>query len=114
MKDAHGHGSDGKGGSGGKSGMVRVSVARPIGSRIADIGPGGKEYNVKTDAAWDAAHQTGVAAAGAVPSEALAPGGRHGYNPTAVANAIASSNRAGRRIGSGEARMIHALLKGRG
>lgn len=34
------------------------------------------------------------------------------YNADAVNNAIASSNRAGRRIGGKEARMIHALLKG--
>ncbi len=40
--------------------------------------------------------------------------GRHGYNATAVNNAIASSNRAGRKIGGREAKMIHALLKGRG
>ena len=32
-----------------------VKTKKDIGSRIADIGPGGKEYNVKTDAAWDAA-----------------------------------------------------------
>jgi hypothetical protein len=32
-----------------------VKTRQDIGSRIADIGPGGKEYNVKTDAAWDAA-----------------------------------------------------------
>ncbi len=36
------------------------------------------------------------------------------YCPDAVNAAIASSNRAGRRIGGKEARMIHALLKGRG
>lgn len=30
-----------------------VSTKKPIGSRVADIGPGGKEYNVKTDKAWD-------------------------------------------------------------
>ena len=32
-----------------------VKTRQDIGSRIADIGAGGKEYNVKTDAAWDAA-----------------------------------------------------------
>jgi hypothetical protein len=32
-----------------------VQTKKDIGSRIADIGAGGKEYNVKTDAAWDAA-----------------------------------------------------------
>jgi len=30
-----------------------VKTNKPIGSRTADIGPGGKEYNVKTDKAWD-------------------------------------------------------------
>jgi len=35
-----------------------VKTKKDIGSRIADIGPGGKEYNVKTDAAWDAAKKT--------------------------------------------------------
>jgi hypothetical protein len=34
-----------------------VKTKREIGSRIADIGPGGKEYNVKTDKAWDDAHK---------------------------------------------------------
>ena len=32
-----------------------VKTRQDIGSRVADIGPGGKEYNVNTDAAWDAA-----------------------------------------------------------
>jgi hypothetical protein len=32
-----------------------VKTKQAVGSRIADIGAGGKEYNVKTDAAWDAA-----------------------------------------------------------
>jgi hypothetical protein len=36
------------------------------------------------------------------------------YNPKAVDDAIASSNRAGRKIGKREAKLIHALLKGRG
>lgn len=36
-----------------------------------------------------------------------------GYNGEAVDNAIASSNRSGRRIGGKEAKLIHALLKGR-
>lgn len=30
-----------------------VKTNKPIGYRTADIGPGGKEYNVKTDKAWD-------------------------------------------------------------
>ncbi|HEY0329780.1 MAG TPA: hypothetical protein VGC77_11850 [Rhodopseudomonas sp.] len=35
------------------------------------------------------------------------------YNPVAVNQAIEASNRAGRKISTKEARMIHALLKGR-
>jgi hypothetical protein len=36
-----------------KSNMARVKTQQAVGSRVADIGAGGKEYNVKTDAAWD-------------------------------------------------------------
>ena len=32
---------------------IKLGKGRKIGSRVADIGPGGKEYNVKTDAEWD-------------------------------------------------------------
>ena len=32
-----------------------LQTKKDSGSRVADIGAGGKEYNVKTDAAWDAA-----------------------------------------------------------
>jgi hypothetical protein len=32
---------------------VVVQPKKEIGSRVADIGPGNKEYNVKTDQAWD-------------------------------------------------------------
>lgn len=51
-KDAKGHGSDKRGG--GKA-VVSVDPSK-IGFRIADIGPGGTEHNVKTDTAWDKAH----------------------------------------------------------
>jgi len=44
-----------------------VKTKQDIGSRIADIGAGGKEYNVKTDAAWDAAKKK--VAEGSVPKE---------------------------------------------
>ena len=37
----------------------------------------------------------------------------HTYNAQAVNAAIASSNRAGRRISGKEAKLIHALLRGR-
>ena len=33
---------------------VKVSTDKPIGFKVADIGPGKKEYNVKTDKVWDA------------------------------------------------------------
>ena len=36
-----------------------VKTNKPIGARVSDIGPGGKEYNVKTDKEWD--KQKGVA-----------------------------------------------------
>jgi hypothetical protein len=32
---------------------VVVKTNKPIGTKVADIGPGGKEYNVKTNKAWD-------------------------------------------------------------
>ena len=32
---------------------VKVSTDKPIGFKVADIGPGKKEYNVKTDKVWD-------------------------------------------------------------
>ena len=40
-----------------KSNKAVVKTKKEIVSRIADIGPGGKEYNVKTDKAWDDAHK---------------------------------------------------------
>lgn len=32
---------------------VVIKTNKPIGTRVADIGPGGKEHNVKTDKEWD-------------------------------------------------------------
>ena len=34
-----------------------VKTNKEIGTRVADIGPGGKEYNVKTNKAWDDQHK---------------------------------------------------------
>jgi hypothetical protein len=34
-----------------------VKTNKEIGTRVADIGPGGKEYNVKTNKAWDDQHE---------------------------------------------------------
>lgn len=50
-----------------KSNKAVVKTRQDIGSRIADIGAGGKEYNVKTDAAWDAAKKK--VAEGSAPKE---------------------------------------------
>lgn len=46
------HGGYGKGHHYHDGKMLKVSVSRPIEHRIADIGPGGKEYNVKKSAGW--------------------------------------------------------------
>ena len=32
---------------------IKVSTSKPIGTKVADIGPGGKEMNVQTDPEWD-------------------------------------------------------------
>lgn len=107
-KDAKGHGSNTRGGK------AQVSVdPSKLGYRIADIGAGGAEHNVQTGGAW-AAHQLARGNPHAVPPPVHAgASGRNDYNPQAVNNAIASSNRAGRRIGGKEASAIHRLLKGR-
>lgn len=39
--------------------------------------------------------------------------GRHGYNPDAINEAIASNNRHGPKIGGREAKLIHRLMRGR-
>jgi hypothetical protein len=84
----------------------------------------GKYLDQVNDAAT-VLHYRSQGGASDAPSDVLASGpksapapvhdsmGRHGYSPEAVNNAIASSNRHGRRIGGKEAKMIHALLKGR-
>jgi hypothetical protein len=54
-----------KGGRRAPTGAFRPAVVKtnkPIGTRVSDIGPGGKEYNVKTDQEWD--KQKGVAEGG--------------------------------------------------
>jgi len=57
--------------SGVKSHPMKTAVIKtnkPIGTRVADIGKGGKEHNVKTDKEWD--KQKGVAEAG-MPSSVI-------------------------------------------
>ena len=41
-----------------KNNKAVVKTKKEVGSRVADIGAGGKEYNVKTDKAWDDAQKT--------------------------------------------------------
>ena len=41
-----------------KNNKAIVKTKKEVGSRVADIGAGGKEYNVKTDKAWDDAQKT--------------------------------------------------------
>lgn len=105
MKDAKGHGSDARGAfMGARNAELQASGPRPV---IA----GKPEYGTVSAGA---AKVGSIAAAHGISTGQLAPGGRFGYNPEAVSQAIASSNRSGRRIGGREAKMIHALLKGRG
>ncbi len=40
-----------------KSNKAVVKTKKEVGARIADIGAGGKEHNVKTDKAWDDAQK---------------------------------------------------------
>ena len=59
--------------------VVIISTKKPIGTRVADIGPGGKEYNVKTNKAWDDSKKKqpqGADFAAQRRKERLAKGGR--------------------------------------
>ena len=67
------------------------------------------QYQLKRYADQDAAKSL----ASGPKSAAVPTHDAHQYNASAVNDAIASSNRAGRRISGKEGRMIHALLKGR-
>ena len=53
--------------------MAKVSVTRPIGHRIADIGPGGKEHNVQTKD-WPGDHATAAQTAHQAAHAALKKG----------------------------------------
>lgn len=163
MKDAMGHGSNGRGGAKPSAKGMRLIKTHTLGPHSAKVykNPEWGEYVVQTfrngayqskndyhtdDLAdahgtaqsqlnrWQtqdggtpeknnqaaAAALSGGAKSAPAPvhdgmSGALSPGGRHGYNPEAVNNAISAQNRSGRgKIGGREASMIHALLKGRG
>lgn len=102
-KDAKGHGSDGRGGSGGVGNFSRAQMIQNYSVMHGSTAIG--------DRAAASSLANGHPKSGAVPVHAGASG--PSYNREAVNKAIASSNRAGRRIGGKEAGMIHALLKGR-
>lgn len=138
-KDAKGHGSEKRGGSNGvetlfssragvkdagkgmyatlnSGAMLKLNPAA-TGGRMPKLGDAldPSQHTVVREAVGSGeAHVAGIAAQHGIGGGALAPGGRHGYNPDAVNKAIASSNRSGRRIGGKEASAIHRLLKGRG
>ena len=38
--------------------MIAIKTNNPIGVRIANVGKDGKEYNIKTNAAWDLNQRT--------------------------------------------------------
>lgn len=125
MKDAKGHGSNAR-----TANSVDATFSSKAG--VGGLGKGmyarlasGEQYKLNAAATGGmvprvgseidpAQHTKVIAEQHGIPTAHLAPGGRFGYNPQAVNNAIASSNRAGRRIGGREASMIHRLLKGRG
>ncbi len=101
------HAPDAAGGAAkAKQGMVRVSVSRPMGFEVADIGPGGVKHNVKTGTMTTKPD-------GSV--ETRYTNGDYGtkYNPASVDKAINNASRYQGKVSSGERSAIHRLLKGR-
>ncbi len=122
MKDEKGHGSEARAQAAGHydgkpvyhgytAGGDRVLNAsgNPISYASAEAAVAGAKFTQDQSAANELAR--GNPKSGAAPVHPGAAGPQ--YDRQAVNNAIASSNRAGRRIGGREAKMIHALLKGR-
>jgi hypothetical protein len=129
MKDAQGHGSNGRG-SGGIADAIAKSNASfgarsPVlksGDQLGDRGSGGQQSGNPVTAGGHGGDWGNMAAASSmasgpksepVPTHDSMGGRGQGYSPDAVNKAIAASNRSGQRIGGREASMIHALLKGR-
>lgn len=137
MKDALGHGSDGRGADeeflkgrrmgyldgpsraqraldGGKPEANNADAARALasGSKSASV-PVHDNFRTATYAPGASGHseQPSVNGLGAIREANASSGGR--YNAVAVNKAIESSNRSGRKISGKEAKQIHALLKGR-
>lgn len=117
-KDAKGHGSDKRGASAvdapAYDGKATFHGVTGSGQKVTNSAGNPIAYASREAAVSGAQHVESLAAQHGVSTGQLSPGGRFGYNPHAVNQAIASSNRSGRRIGGREAKMIHALLKGRG
>ena len=66
---------------------VKVSTDKPIGYKVSDIGPGKKEYNVKTDKAWDDEQKKKKTV-----SEAQGPTSTYGVDPNFVPPANTTSS----------------------
>ena len=130
VKKPPGYGSPARGGDG--NGLGRSSVSKPpgYGSPAKDLTPGtrvgGKAVKVESEGKAlrdviregeeDERRRTftakyGVTGGTMASHGALLPA-THRYSKDAVDAAIASSNRAGQKIGGKEAKKIHALLKG--
>jgi hypothetical protein len=128
MKDAKGHGSNAKGiaQAAGYSVVQKDSLGHFIQGPSGEHGPYFGARGAWKDAARLAtipsyANDLGASrilasgpkSAPAPVHDSMATQGRHGYNAAAVQSSIDSSNRHGRKIGGREAKMIHALLRGR-
>jgi len=90
--------------------------SRPVGTGQAasELATGAKSATVPTHDGMSTPKASDNIQAAAAKRGYNEYGSRHGYNPHAVNDAIAAQNRSGRgKIGGREARMIHALLKGR-
>lgn len=116
MKDARGHGSNGRG-----IVSVRHKVKDPTWTGTVITHGGGQPKPSNAEAAGALASTKSAAAPVHDGMKRYAPDHRdsnafeHSYNPDSVNQAIANSGRfGGGKIGGREARMIHSLLKGRG
>lgn len=111
-KDAKGHGSNARGAVMDRLAAARSNPNHPLGalSRVVSQGTPIAGVEANKQAASELAQGNPKAAPPPVHGGAT---GRHDYNPKSVNDAIASSNRAGRRIGGREAKLIHRLMRGR-
>jgi hypothetical protein len=103
--------------------QAKIDELRATMAGIDKIDPAGDTYrrltrflDARTDQELQLLHAAKIKFVGPLALNRLVRRGNEPprYNAAAVDQAIASSNRAGRRIGGREAKMIHAVLKGRG